>query len=260
MRKIAIFSALCFVALVGCVSAPHATNQERSDALAKYRHLLIVDQTVVLNGVYYLLSIDDDFKYITVDATTGDIQAEFSGTKRFSQALAVAIDRTGYLLTARHVLSSYNYVIGDFGGGLAVKRTRVIYQSDASEKCDYAVIKVEAKLPFPFTIAPEPKIEDIVFAVVFDKNDKTFGGDRLFTAGQIKSIESHDSGILIDSTVPLRAGDSGGPMLSPDGRLVGITQGWNYTPNGSTGKYAILSVRPMENVVEKVIKADLQKN
>ncbi len=259
MLKKAILSALCCLALIGCATAPQASNQERVEALAQFRHLLPANHTIALKGVYYLLSIDDDFKYISMDPATGDIKAEFSGTKRFKQALAVAINQNGYLLTARHVLSPYNYVIGDFGAGLSVRRVRIVHQSDTTDKCDYAVIKTEATLPFAFEMAEMPADGDVVFAVVFDKNDQILGGDRLFTAGLIKSTESFAAGTLIDSTVPLRAGDSGGPMLSPEGRLVGITQGWNYTQGVISGKYAILSVRPAEHIIESVIKVDSQR-
>jgi len=258
MSNTGLFIAICCCLASGCVAPPSATNRERAQALAEHQRELVADRTIILHGVYYLLSISDDFQSIAMDPATGNIQAHFSGTKRFSQALAVAIDRRGYFLTSGHTLSAYNYVIGEFAGGLSIKKTRVVCRFDHSDKCDLAILKTEEALMYPLRFASDPKSGDLVFAVVFDKNEQTLGGTRKFSAGVIRGIEPCVHGNLIDSTVPLREGDSGGPMLTPDGLLVGITQGWNYVGNGITGKYTKLSARPEWDINEEAIEADLR--
>lgn len=253
LRLVPAMAALGLLALAGCASAPHPSDQQRADALAGYEKLIAFDRTAVMGGVYYLVSIEEDFKKFALDAGTGNVQWEFSGTKDFKQGLAVGIDRRGFLMTARHVLSAHNYVIGEFGDGFAIKRARVVLQGDVANDLDYAVLQVDADIPFALDLAPEPKVGDVVFAVIFDKNDQAPGGARLFTAGQIRGTYPVPSGTVIDSTLPIRAGDSGGAVLTPAGKLVGITQGWKHTFHGFSGEYAMLTVRPAEAVLRKAI-------
>jgi S1-C subfamily serine protease len=254
-RPLLATAAVGLLAVAGCASAPDPSDQQRAEPLAGHEHLIAFDRAAIMGGVYYLVSIEDDFKTFTIDTATGNTQGEYTGTKSFKQALAVAIDRRGYLLTAQHVLSAHNYVIGEFGHGFEIRRARVVQQGDAANDLDYAILQVEAELPLALDLAPDPKAGDVVFAVIFDKNDHAAGGARLFTAGQVRGTYPVSSGTVIDSTLPIRAGDSGGPVLTPEGKLVGVTQGWKHTFHGFSGEYAMLTVRPAEAVIRRAIDA-----
>lgn len=251
------------IAIVSGCAVVTPSNEERKKSFSSSTESVTFDQTQVLRGVYYILAIDADFETISFDKSTGNLNAKFGATRKFKQALCVAIDSRGYLLTSGHVLGNFTYVIGDFEGGLGVKRARTIFKTDTTKsKCDFAVIKIEANLPWPLHLSENPKIDDQVFAVVFTKNKMEFGGARDFASGRIQSINELEPsiGALIASTIPLREGDSGGPMLTSTGLLVGVTQGWSSTFKGLSIDYKRLSARPQMALLHKIIEEDFNKN
>ena len=249
---------LSLLALLAGCQAP--TNDERRVSFLANQQLLTGDVQKVEKAVYHILSVDTDFESIRIEPTTGKFTCRFGTDRRFRQGLCVGIEGSGYVLTAGHCVGNFCYVIGDFEGKIGCQRARVVYRPPAgTQGSDYAILKVESPvnwLPYSKTVTRD----EVVFAVGFVQGGE-IGGGLDFASGRVKDIQPDPTGTLaklIDTSVPLRAGDSGGPLFNAAGELVGITQGWQLEVHGLSGKYLRLTCRPDWQILKQLIEGKRQ--
>jgi hypothetical protein len=104
-----------------------------------------------------------------------------------------------------------------------------------------------------------------VFAVVCDRSGAGIGGELDLAGGTVLGGGRDSSGGLdpvISTDVPLWHGDSGGPLLSGTGDLVGVNSAIEFTWFGRReilGGYRRLSYFPDAGLVRRVIAADEAK-
>ena len=160
-------------------------------------------------------------------------------------ALAVAIDQRGYFLTADHVLVSpapFSLVFHD-GSTFRSAPARVVARMPRSSEngrapgiaraLDLALLHVEnVQLASVFAwaeITPKPRRDSVVVQLGEAKGRFSDTNDFIqfsAVAGRFRKLASlRSGGFVIQSMVPGRPGDSGGPLLNADGELLAITSG-----------------------------------
>ena len=134
------------------------------------------------------------------------------------------IDRNGDILTNDHVVDGAKGVRVGFSGGKSYPAT--IVGTDATS--DLAVVRVRAPAsalhPLAFDDSSLTAVGDPVYAI-----GNPFGLDRTMTAG-IVSATGRDiqapNGLTIPNSIqtdaPINHGNSGGPLLDDQGRVVGV--------------------------------------
>jgi len=143
--------------------------------------------------------------------------------------MAAAIDRRGYFLTAAHcVKAGQIWLIFPRAGKLQLLRARVVWSGWAAKRGpDLAVVKVASPLDEVFDWTAEDTNGNRVVAVGASSNPHSPMLKRVCLAGKILWISGGDWGLppavtIIAHDAPLHRGDSGGPLASPEGRLLGI--------------------------------------
>jgi serine protease Do len=135
----------------------------------------------------------------------------------------------GYIVTNNHVVDKAKKVTVKFDGGKEVEATVV----GVDAKTDLAVIKIDAKsapASLKWGDSDKSRVGDSVFAV-----GSPFGLGNTVTAGIIsarsRDIRSgpYDDYFQVDA--PINQGNSGGPLLNAEGRVIGVNSAI-YSPSG----------------------------
>jgi len=129
------------------------------------------------------------------------------------------IGRDGYVLTNAHVVGGANFVQVSTGSGLSVKG-KVIARNKTR---DVALIKTPLQLQYPISIR---KTRAPIGANVYVMGAPAMMQLRnTVTKGIVSAYRrSRSSGLeLLQSDAPMSPGNSGGPMVDEQGRVIGIT-------------------------------------
>ena len=132
-----------------------------------------------------------------------------------------AVSPDGLILTNHHVIAGAELVQVTLSDGRTLSRAWV--ESD-SASTDLALLKVEASgleyLPLATLRSTEVGME--VFTMGFPAKG-TLGSEPKFTDGTISSLSGvQGESSLLQTTVPIQPGNSGGPLVSHDGFVVGV--------------------------------------
>jgi S1-C subfamily serine protease len=143
---------------------------------------------------------------------------------------AVVIDPRGYLLTAGHCITgaTTHLVWNSRDTALRVERARVVWRGDDRQgDPDLAILRVAHAPAAAFAWTGEVQPGEAVVAVGVDyEPSREIEADCV--AGAITRIQERvtaRASAHIFHDAPLHAGDSGGPLTTPDGRLIGINTG-----------------------------------
>jgi len=150
------------------------------------------------------------------------------------------IDRRGDVVTNEHVIQGAQGIRVGFSNGASYPAT--IVGSDPST--DVAVVRVEAPStalrPLGFDDSSQLEVGDPAYAI-----GNPFGLDRTMTAGIVSAVGrdiQSPNGLTIPNAIqtdaPINHGNSGGPLLDRDGRVVGIAaqiQGGTVNANVGVG-------------------------
>ena len=150
-------------------------------------------------------------------------------TKPPSQAGALPEIRTGtgFAISENGIIATACHVIG---GAKTIKVylskdsfvSAMIIHSDPMN--DLAVLKIESPTPNFLQIAPmrSVKMGDKVFTIGFPVSS-ILGEESKYTEGVVSSISGiKDASSLLQITVPVQPGNSGGPLVNEKGDVVGI--------------------------------------
>jgi S1-C subfamily serine protease len=133
---------------------------------------------------------------------------------------AFAVNAPDTFLTARHVVAGATAIELRCGDGRTGPAT--VEHNDAGN--DLAVLHSSVKAGAFLELAPEdsPALGDHVFTVGFPVWD-ILGTDPKYTEGVVSSLSGlGDSRNLLQITVPIQPGNSGGPLVDSHGRVVGV--------------------------------------
>ena len=159
-------------------------------------------------------------------------------------------DKTGYIVTNKHVIDAADDIKVTLSDGRELPAKLI--GSDA--QTDLAVIKVEAQGELSvvsFADSDKARVGDWVVAI-----GSPFGLGGSVTAGIIsargRNIHSgpYDDYLQIDA--PINSGNSGGPVINAEGRVVGVNTAI-YSPNGGNiGIGFAIPAREAERVVAEL--------
>lgn len=130
----------------------------------------------------------------------------------------------GYLVTASHVIHGGGK-IHVMSNGEEVGLARVMADDPAN---DLAVLKLVSKTPRKILILPiAPRTATLgrnVFTLGFPEPD-ALGQHIKMTAGHVSSTAGYqDDARYLQISVPVQEGNSGGPLIGPDGTVLGVIE------------------------------------
>ena len=149
-------------------------------------------------------------------------QAFLSG-ESFSSAstgTCFAVSPDGQLITAQHVVDGADRIFATFTDGSRVTADQVA----ADEEHDVAVLQATTHPPdyLSFSRPNDPRVGQYVFTLGFPATD-LLGSEPKFTEGSISSLSGlRDDQNLLQVSVPIQPGNSGGPLVNTRGEVVGV--------------------------------------
>ena len=154
-----------------------------------------------------------------------------------------------------------NYLVYFDGERARIAAPRVVAR--AGKGLDVAVIHVETTLPHVFAWSATRRTGPREMAVSVGRKEMARITDQVryyghaYFAGRITAVRRSAEGALaIHHDLPLRRGDSGGPLATTDGMLIGI----NTKGTLSMGKQTAVGVRPDLSWVARVIQEDRSRS
>ena len=182
----------------------------------------------------------------------------FKGTATESIGSGVIIDPTGHILTNFHVIERATaVVVTTFVDGNAVRTPAAIEMKD--EALDLAILKIDVAGNLPHAHLGDSslvKIGDPVIAI-----GSPFGLSQTVTQGIISgqrqsiNIQGIRHANLFQTDASINKGNSGGPMFSLDGEVIGINTAI-YSPGGTFAGVGFAI--PANQALDLIAKANIE--
>jgi formylglycine-generating enzyme len=129
----------------------------------------------------------------------------------------VIVTSDGYVATNQHVIEKAERLIVRLSGGQIFRDVTIAYEN---EKKDIAILYVRGLRQTPASFGDSDRLQ-IGQSVLAIGNPEGFG--NTLSNGIISGIRDLDDFRMIQTTVPISSGSSGGALLDMDGRLIGLT-------------------------------------
>ncbi len=154
-----------------------------------------------------------------------------------SQGSGFVLDKAGHIVTNQHVVDGAASISVKFGNGSTYKATLV----GADPSTDVAVIKIDAPAsalsPLQLADSSAVQVGDGVIAI-----GSPFGLDLSVTSGIVSALHrqiTSPNNFAIDDAIQTDAainhGNSGGPLLNLEGRVIGVNSQIESDGGGSDG-------------------------
>ncbi len=140
--------------------------------------------------------------------------------KKSGYGTGFAISDDGVIVTSYHVIKNAKQVEVQFQDGTACP-AKVVKKSP---NIDIAILKIDRPTPnyLAMDSQPELAVGDRVFTMGFPV-EELLGQEPKFTDGAISSLSGiQGEATFLQITVPIQPGNSGGPLLSEDGKVIGV--------------------------------------
>lgn len=192
------------------------------------------------------------------DLDMGDLFGERQRSlPQMASGSGAIISDDGYIVTNNHVIDGADEITVTLSNRRSFKAKLI----GADPSSDLAVLKIDAKgLPFMvYGNSDEVKIGQWVLALGYPLNlEATVTAGIVSAKGRTLEINRRQSNTPVESFLQTDAavnpGNSGGPLVNTDGKLIGI----NSAIASPTGSYAGYSFTIPVNIVKKII-ADIMK-
>lgn len=133
-----------------------------------------------------------------------------------------AVSPDGLLMTALHVVEGATKIGIVFPDGRSGKADIVRLSSDT----DLALLRFTGKTPhwLPLGTVQDVRVGQTAFSVGFPQPER-MGSEIKYTEGSIASLSGwQEESTLMQVSIPIQPGNSGGPVVSYDGLVLGIVQ------------------------------------
>ena len=216
-----VFLGLLF--LSGCGSYGGANAKQKEDSFSEFSGTTISGEPI---GVFInkrIVRISDNIKLASVHPTS---EGKLRGTYRGSPiGYAVAVSEYGHYLTVAHNLQDVNSVFIKHDDWEKPEKAQVLW---ISKDIDWAVVKSNAKTECFFSLSNVlPNVNAPVILGGYH------GGN---SAGVVLAVETapmdNTSHAIIYHSCPISAGDSGGPLISLDGKLLAVNHSSRQKKHG----------------------------
>lgn len=255
-RSIVLF-VLSLVLFTGCLSLARPSKPQREAASARaIKELLAAHHSEIEKSTFLVYASDCPASF---NFTNHGDKGDFKFTGPMASGLAAGISDDGYLLTAAHVAKEHCYVMGWMDGKLAISPARVIYKKFGRRSgAELAILHVGKHLDCPIKLGTLDPVGNDIYAFACDRQPAEV--KIIAVAGKIirrpEPKPSEDLSIMA-TDLPLWFGDSGGAVMSQDGRLVGIFTA--VSRSLTTFKVSRLACVPDMDRVLAIIEADRLK-
>ncbi len=179
----------------------------------------------------------------------------YSSLSDNGQGSGVVLTSDGYIVTNKHVVGSATSFTVVFSDDTTEEATVI----GSDNLTDIAVLKVNRTNLKPIDIAQNPslKVGQIVYAI-----GNPYGYSWSFTDGSISGLERMVSTSSSSSVIPnmiqtnalVNPGNSGGPLLSSSGEMIGLISSIYSTSGSAEGISFALPVETVVDVVSSLIK------
>jgi S1-C subfamily serine protease len=226
------------------VSAPPSTNV----ALRPARVSGITPETIYMRDAPGVVQITAT----TVTMTPADPFGFTPAQKQTEESLGsgFVIDKAGHIVTNYHVIAGAQKVQVSFTGGDQISAT--VVGKDPST--DVAVLKIDthARALTPLSLGDSDAVHvgDEVYAI-----GNPFGYTRTLTSGIVSAVQrqiSAPNNLPIENAIQTDAainhGNSGGPLLDAQGRVIGVTSQISTGNTGQQGNIGIGFAVPINTV------------
>jgi S1-C subfamily serine protease len=185
----------------------------------------------------------------TLDPFFGTEQAEALGS-------GFVIDKLGHIVTNFHVVQGAKAVFVNFSGNDRLK-ARVVGMDPST---DIAVLKIDASAraltPLPLGNSDAVNVGDPVVAIGYP-----FGLDRTVTSGIVSALQRQiqaPNGFPIDKVIQTDAainkGNSGGPLLDENGKVIGVNSQIESESGGNVGIGFAIPINTVKQVASELIR------
>ncbi len=133
-----------------------------------------------------------------------------------------AVSADGTILTCAHVVEGASDIVVVLADGSSHPAKVVQY----STQTDLAVLKIDAATPayLQLASAASPKLGDKVFTIGFPA-PTMLGNKPKYSEGSVAALSGiEDDAALMQISIPIQPGNSGGPVVDTHGRAVGIVE------------------------------------
>jgi serine protease Do len=161
-------------------------------------------------------------------------------------------DDKGHILTNHHVVEGANKITVTFADGVELP-AKVVGSDEAT---DVAVIRVDNThyRPLPKGDSSKLKVGELVMAI-----GSPFNLSQSVTAGIVSATERNDVQIneyeaFIQTDAAVNPGNSGGPLVDMDGRVVGINSAIATSTRANAGVGFAIPIAMASNIADKLIK------
>jgi S1-C subfamily serine protease len=166
------------------------------------------------------------------------------------------IDKSGHVVTNYHVVEGASKVEVGFSGG---EMSATVVGTDPST--DLAVLRIKrvegrALRPLDLGDSDSVNVGDAVVAI-----GNPFGLERTVTAGIVSAIQREitaPNGFAIDKVIQTDAainhGNSGGPLLNADGKVIGVNSQIETESGGNVGIGFAVPINTVKDVVSQLLQ------
>jgi serine protease Do len=172
--------------------------------------------------------------------------------KEESLGSGVIVSPDGYILTANHVVADADEIKVAINSGKKELTAKVIGRDKLT---DVAVLKIDAKNLAAITLADSDQLEvgDVVLAI-----GNPFGVGQTVTMGIVSALGRSGFGFngyenFIQTDAAINQGNSGGPLVDAEGRLVGINTAIISPSGGNAGIGFAVPINLARHVMERLI-------
>jgi S1-C subfamily serine protease len=166
------------------------------------------------------------------------------------------IDKAGHIVTNYHVIEGARSVDVSFSDNES-RRARIV---GADPSTDIAVLQVKgpsrALTPLQLGNSDEVHVGDAVVAI-----GNPFGLERTVTAGIVSALQrviqapnSYSIDHVIQTDAPINKGNSGGPLLDAQGRVIGVNSEIQSETGGNVGIGFAVPIDTVKTVEAQLIK------